>query len=466
MPVTSSNSSSLQFPLARTWEELATLVSRPGDPLAVLQLINRISHRNWEMTIRFDARGKTWLHMTADPPLGMQDLGCLVDGVVAEVFRCDRIVFAGLAGQSASADVGQYLSAPPQTNLLQFSLTAEVFEPGLHLEGFWPPALSPRLRNERAITETLRASTWFGTAKYSQYRHQLEWRCLAERWQIRPEGRLTTELQRGTGPAFFRQATLNDSGEVLGRISMGTVEGLKAGRACHARFGEFDPTHVDSSFWTTLEPKGTSWLLELDESGLEMRCDRELMPFDKAQRLLRAVQDSVRAVASSDEFAQFDEQRSAARKEKAATALRSRQATAGRRAKVFWQGAELMCVPRAESEVAVLVGKLESLGALPLAQFKLREYTPKVGIDALADYQVNSGSQSVILGPVELEYSLENFFQHEHPQEQVGMILCWQVEDPADGRLTPIRPGLYRFYENPNAIWVIVLRELTNLEVR
>jgi hypothetical protein len=95
------------------------------------------------------------------------------------------------------------------------------------------------------------------------------------------------------------------------------------------------------------------------------------------------------------------------------------------------------------------------------------EYTSRAGIDALANFQLTSSAAPQMFAPVEFEFDLENYFEHEHPLQQTALIICWQEdEDSAAGRW---RPGNARWLAVVPAghqnITVLILSEIPHLVV-
>ena len=66
----------------------------------------------------------------------------------------------------------------------------------------------------------------------------------------------------------------------------------------------------------------------------------------------------------------------------------------------------LMLAPSNENEVLALVCKLDALEAMPFSYFRLWEYTARVGIDALASYQVRETDVMHSDAAVEIENDL------------------------------------------------------------
>jgi hypothetical protein len=94
--------------------------------------------------------------------------------------------------------------------------------------------------------------------------------------------------------------------------------------------------------------------------------------------------------------------------------------------KVFIGGQVVLEVPTCENELVALFMKLEALQKLPF-RCKILEYTSKEGIDALGDFMLDDLHVMTRSAPIEFEYDLENFIHHDHPPEQVKLIICWDT---------------------------------------
>ena len=84
-------------------------------------------------------------------------------------------------------------------------------------------------------------------------------------------------------------------------------------------------------------------------------------------------------------------------------------------------------VPTNEHEVLILIGRLHSYIESQIPRFRILEHTSLLGIDALADVQLSVDGPVFPRATVEFEFSLENFFRHEHPIRQTSFVVCWTV---------------------------------------
>ena len=456
----------MQILLSRTWEELHELVSQPSSALHVLQVMNRISHRSWKFVTTFDGDNRNNLHISTDPPLKLEDFENIANGVVVEIFRCKTMVFHSPAGQLLKANIDEYLREVPLTNVLEFTSGITQEQSGIYLYGFCGTALPPEMGNKSKIQQALRSYTWFATKTFARYNHKLMWKCLGEETEFAARNGEEQTPSSAHKPSFESEHLLYSGTSNGGTVKFVTHSGLTKNSLVHGRFGEIDPTQ-HTTFWQELTHlTGCSWNIEFDEPLLRMRYHQELTPSILVATILTEIQMIIGRITSTDDFQRYLQAVQLEVSNIAATQLQALQNKARIRATVRWNGQDLMCEPKAEAEVICLLSKLEVLpNALPLYKFKLREYTPKTGIDALADYQILSNSKFEILSPVELEYSFVNFLNHQHPPEQVGMVICWLMSSQQDKNITQVTPGLYLYRENTNQLWVVVLSEISGIEV-
>ena len=456
----------MQILLSRTWEELLDLVVRPSSALLVLQVVNRVSHRNWNFVTTFDANNQNNLHISSDPALQLTDFEDIANGIVVELFRCKTMVFRSPDGKLLNANIVENLRKVPRTNLLEFSSSTTTEPGGICLYGFCGTRLPSEMGDREKVKQALARYTWFGTESYARYRHKLRWKCLGieTEFPAKTPGGITqhtiTEL------SFKKEHSLICGANNVGKVKYATHSGLANNSLVHGRFGELDPVqHVE--FWQEVHRiSGRNWYIEFEEESLRMRYHQELTPSLLLATVLDEILTILQRITATDDFQHYLRTLQLEVINVSAAKLKDRQEKARSRAKVYWNGKELMCAPLAEAEVVCLLSKMELLpNALPLANFKIREYTPKSGIDALADYQINSGSRTETLSPVELEYSFENFLTHQHPPEQVGMVICWSMGFQIGKNMTRVEPGLYQYRENTNQLWVIVMSEILGVEV-
>lgn len=172
------------------------------------------------------------------------------------------------------------------------------------------------------------------------------------------------------------------------------------------------------------------------------------------------------SVTESDHFQVYEQNIKRKQQTRAANRLKKRQERAQAADKVIFKDKLVMLVPSNENEVLVLLCKLEALHALPFHEFLLWEYTSRVGIDAIASYQIGETDVPSVFSEIEVEYHFENFFDHEHPHNQVDLVICWDFRDgEAPTELRRHSECLFE-YRNNESFFVVALSYIPNLQVR
>ena len=123
-------------------------------------------------------------------------------------------------------------------------------------------------------------------------------------------------------------------------------------------------------------------------------------------------------------------------------------------------------MPLSEQGVVALFSKIDALGGVPFAEFQLKEITPNIGIDALADYAVEPNELLNPLAPLEFEFEFTNFERHRHSKDQVKLIVCWDLgtKNLPQYQLELIKEcWLYKY--SANGILVLVLSKIPGLSI-
>ena len=258
----------------------------------------------------------------------------------------------------------------------------------------------------------------------------------------------------------------------MGQVVLSFGRHADSTRLYHSRFGCVS-TPLDVGAWVSagqkLQRLKISAIVEVDESALQYSPAGELGPHDTWMGVRSAVEAATRELGQSGEFEEFLDDQEMLEKRRHADALRRRQVQLESRPKVVLGDRELVCVPQSENEVVLLLAKLEALDAIPLPHFRIMEYTPARGIDAIGHFQVDDAGAMERFVPIEVEFQFENFWAHGHAVEQVRMIVCWCFR--GDGasygsRLRHHEDWLYQYVEERYTVWVVLLSKLPNLTQR
>lgn len=226
----------------------------------------------------------------------------------------------------------------------------------------------------------------------------------------------------------------------------------------------FGPIQPQKENWLTKTHKDPYWIVEIGSEALK----RTTIRGEHTRKLIDELVDSVEiariSITESNSFQAYEQKIQWKQQTKSSDNLKRRQERVRVGNKVFFKGEPLMLVPSNENEVLVLLAKLETLNALPFHEFRLWEYTPRVGIDAIASYQLKEVDAQSMFVPVELEYHFENFDDHGHPYHQVKLVICWDFRNPDTvSKLHKHNDWLYE-YRNDTSFFIVVLSRIPNLQ--
>ena len=145
--------------------------------------------------------------------------------------------------------------------------------------------------------------------------------------------------------------------------------------------------------------------------------------------------------------------------------LQSRQERAKSGERVFYHNQPVMLVPSNENEVLALLCKLEALQALPFNSFLLWDYTAREGIDAIATFQFREVDVPQQFSAIELEYHFENFLNHNHPHQQVDLVVCWDFRAADVPSFLKQRREWLFDYRNDDTFQVAVLSRIPDIRI-
>ena len=287
---------------------------------------------------------------------------------------------------------------------------------------------------------------------------------LADELVIHPESRYATCL--GNRSYEAKEGLFNEEGSHIGYAMLHTGELVDR----HGVYTPFGRLNYELERIKRKEPYHHYWLVELQSPQLAHAVfDRR--PVASLLEAMRAsLVGTIESAMDKQEFRSYEHATMEDKQRQGATRLRQRQLRAQTAYRVFYDARPVMLVPSNENEVIALVCKLECLGALPLRDFTLWEYTARIGIDALASFQLSETEVPTQFGSVELEFNYENFFDHGHPHQHVNLVICWSFRDGEAPQELQVRGDLGNgFYEFQSRQWsfvVLVLAEIESLDVR
>ena len=205
---------------------------------------------------------------------------------------------------------------------------------------------------------------------------------------------------------FITQVKLsNANGDHIGHANFQTSSSLKEDEI----YTTFGPVNPKNQNWLTRKHNDPHWIVEISSETL----NQAVIQGAPTTRLINELVDSIEKaqvlVRKSDHFQDYEREIQRKRQVKAANLLKERQEKVKTREKIIFKDKLVMLVPSNENEVIVLLSKLEALNALPFHEFILWEYTSRVGIDAIASYQIEDMDVPSQLRSVEVEHYFENF---------------------------------------------------------
>lgn len=449
--------------LTQTWFGTARALCAGAGGVGVLSIINRLAPRRWSIRVLFNRQQRTVIDFTATPRVTTREAQSLLDATVPEVYRCDTVEVV-LDGRRWRGDVRALVDAEaPRNDLMLRLASGSADAPDLSLEGYCGDIVPASLQSETAIRGHLMASTWMGSEAYSRTHAVIDVSVLGTKLTFTPAFRLA----RLAGPEWFeaRFSIVDPEAVHAGECLLACAPELERNEMFHALLGELDPEKHDKGFWATVRGYPARFYLELAVPQITDIHGGEMFPRELARRVVKSVRKGVTDVVTGPAFRAYLERIRRLRLDRAAAGLSRRQEKAQESAQVHYRGVPLQTIPTSENEVISLLCKLEGMGGLPLKAFRLQEYTPRQGIDALCDFRWSDVDQPVVLGAVEVEHQLENFFAHNHPVEQVSMVVCWDRGRvlPEGAMLQRQSGGKYLLKAGSYVVRVLVLREIPGI---
>ena len=446
--------------LRRTWYEISEYLNSKPHPLRIAELVNRIPPRCWTFRFSFDSTGRISVEIDCDPTVSDNDALSLLDGSLEEALFADTL-YLRQAGKYLTEDTSRLLKDPPSSNLITLRKLDRRADFLLALKSFWQSDSAPsEIQQSLAIRSYFFENTWLGSPDFTDSEHSIRWIVFGTKELIRPESRYKTKL--GSIDNFTTQADLyNTNGDHIGQASFQTSPILKDNEI----YTTFGPLVPKSKNWLTRSHEDPCWIVEVGSEKLNQAVVQGKPTIRLINELIDSVEMARTSVTESDRFQGYKQNIQRKQQTRAANRLKKRQERAQIADKVIFKGKPVMLAPSNENEVLILLCKLEALHALPFHEFLLWEYTSRVGIDAIASYQIRETDVQALFSAVEVEYHFENFFDHEHPHNQVDLVICWDFRDgEAPVELRRYSECLFE-YRNNESFFVVVLSHIPNLQV-
>ena len=452
----------IELNLRRTWYEISEyLNSNNPNPLRIAELVNRIPPCCWTFKFTFEGTKRTNVWIDCDSTISNDDARLLIDGSLEEVFFTDTL-YLRQAGKYLAEDTSKLLQDPPSSNLITLRNLDKNADCLLALKGFWQSGSTPpEIQQNLDIRSYFLENTWLGSPDFADSEYYIRWIVFGTEEMIHPRNRYETKL--GFTDSFTTQTNLyNTNGDHIGQASFHTSPSLEDDEI-YTTFGPIIPKPKNRLNRSRGDPR---WIVEIGSQTLKRAVIWGKPTTKLINELAESVEDARVSFIDSDRFRVYKQNIQRKQLIKAANRLKERQKRAQTANKVIFKDKPVMLVPSNENEVLVLLSKLEALQALPFHEFLLWEYTSRVGIDAIATYQIEETDYPSMFSSVEVEYHYENFFDHEHPHNQVNLVICWDFRD-GEAPLELHQRSEYLFeYRNHESFDVLVLSHIPNLQVK
>jgi len=456
----------MELRLRRTWHEISEVIEGGSpNPLRIAELINRVQPCNWIFEFTFDAHGRTTVEIDCEATVSDSTVRGIFDGTLEELLFSDMINLRQ-NGEFKSGDTASLLSCPPDSNLMLLQENKGSRREKCQLcalEGFWQATSIPsEIQKSQAVRDYFLEHTWLGSPKYIGSGHSVRWVVFGTTQVIHPGSRYVRRL--GDYSSYCTQVDLyRENGRHLGQAIFQTSPTLKRDEF----FTTFGPANVSPAGHSTSRTRSEPfWLVEMGSPALKNAVHKREPTTSLVTQLIDSLEEARTSIGNQTCFQAYMENTSWRQQANTASKLKRRQEQARTRDCVIFQNKAVMLVPSNENEVLVLLCKLEGLQALPFSEFCLWEYTSREGIDAIATYQVKEVDVTKQFSSVEVEHLFENFLDHNHPHQQVDLVVCWDFRsDDLPSNLHQRCEWLYE-YRNDDIFQVAVLSRIPDLYVK
>ena len=449
--------------MRRTWYEISEHRNSDENPLRITEMINRVRPRQWTFRFSFSSSGKVTLEIDCEPTVSDYDALMLLDGLLEEILFTDAL-YLRQSDKYVVADTSKLLADRSDSNMLIFNDSDRDARALLVLEGFCQTNTTPpELQNYNSIRSYLLENTWLGSLPIVNSKHHIRWIIFGEEKFIHPDSRYESKL--GYHSHFATKSSMyNEQGHHIGHVNFLTSQALKEDEV----YSIFGPLTLKPPASLAGKSRGVHWIAEISSQALEQAVVRGDPQAELVSGLIHSLGRTIFLVVTSDAFRSYEQEVQRKQQAEAASRLRLRQERAQNADKVIFKGQPLMVAPSNENEVLALLCKLDALQALPFHKFLLWEYTARVGIDAIASYQIKEIDAPTPFAAVELEHHFENFFDHGHPPHQVNLVICWDFRDgevPSElRRRSGWREGIFE-YRNDESFVILALARIPDIQI-
>jgi len=423
----------MELNLVTTFSEIANKLLIEDEPYDIFKIINLTKPGNWSFTFRFDSNDKVILDIVSEENY---DLLNLMKGANVSVFKSESWE-VNISGEKWHADIGDLIRESLDSNVLHLEKkhnTSSNFS--WRLNGFCGKKLPNEFSSEQKLEKYLLGHTWLGSHSLPQNKYTIKISVLNSAFTYKNKSWITNTEERLENP----QIPSIKYSATLGNPPLGTFH-FYSYHECNkiifrwSALGEFSREDMEKRFNMKFPKKLTSGLFEIVFQNHKIAPDGLLVLDENFQLIADHLLDAIEKLASENEIKSYFEKCAKYKVEQAASLIDDRKERLAHKPFVSLKGETIYKVPENEMETVALHQKLEGKNALPFANFCSLEYTSKLGIDSISHYKIFPSESMVKFGTIEYEFKLSNFFHHEHPVEQVDMIICWETDGCKIGTL-------------------------------
>lgn len=320
----------------------------------------------------------------------------------------------------------------------------------LVIEGFGGNRVKPSLAQKSVIERTLREGTWMGSSSFAHSHAKISWHILAQSWTFDVSDIRANPLTIGTANLSFDGLPVR-----VEAVAVGSVLTLR-----DARFGVDVPRQV-SALREFIRSRGiVAGSIELGLGWLEAAPMGLVQLTDKAASTLAPEELKCENVEALSALAAKVRK---GKLEREAARLSERKAAARVAPRVYWNDRLLGAEPTSEAGTVAIIHKLEALGGIPVAKFETRAWAGADGIDAIADFRIDTVHPEQHEIAVEYEYHFSSFLAHQHPHEHVELVVCWDQQ----GQLSPTQfEWLWHIRTETKFIPVLTVSTFPGIKIR
>jgi len=441
----------------------ARISSKGKAPLGFLSIFDWLSVSvTPAVSIGFGKDNCVVIQILPGRPIAPQTALQLLSGVVPELLDCQILGFDGIEGVEFWRVEGfhEHLLFESLDSFVNFTVESSQGASSITITSpygsdYLYPGYSDRTEVESALAWT-RIGSPFRDKDYL-----LTWNVPNDSFQIAPPQRPNI-----SAPELSFSAKLDISPDVRARLVVSPA--LSSKELVLSKNGRILQRSVMPKSVTRLLPLEAGYYCEVDWRSFKTAADGSLVIAGDVRDLKAKAYERLTAAFATVHFKDFYEQVRSKELEREADELERRKGILLRSRFVYFGDQLVFHEPTSENDVVVLLSKFEGLRALPMQRFQLLEYTPREGIDAIANIRVFPEEQDDLFEPIECEFSFDNFLLHGHPAEHVRYVLCWTIGSMRPRHLSrdDHHRWLWRFVMGKHHLRIFEMRQFPGVEIK